>query len=64
MIEEKELVMAIDEAKKALETVAFQMLSMNLPIDTITAATGLEKSRIEELSKKLSSLAGRTRKKF
>ncbi|MBW7876428.1 MAG: hypothetical protein H3C47_10615 [Candidatus Cloacimonetes bacterium] len=38
---------------QALETVAFQMLSMNMPIDTIIAATGLEKSHIEELAKKV-----------
>ncbi|MBW7876031.1 MAG: PD-(D/E)XK nuclease family transposase [Candidatus Cloacimonetes bacterium] len=39
--------------KEALETVVFQMLSMNMPIDTIITATGLEKSHIEELAKKI-----------
>jgi len=39
--------------KEALETVAFQMLSMNMPIETIITATGLEKSHIEELAKKV-----------
>jgi predicted transposase/invertase (TIGR01784 family) len=38
---------------QALETVAFQMLSMNLPIDTIITATGLEESQIEELAQVL-----------